>query len=241
LEEDGGRDLVHGAASLEAGRGGGVEDALGLDGGEAFIPVFDREVGETGEGRTPLADESGLAAFGAAHVAGKAEQPKGGLVFGGEGLEGEQIGVAAAAFEGGERLGGEAEGIAEGDADAAGAQIESEDAVGQQTASIMARGFEHPTLAEGTPSKDWSGGDNMGDVVNFRARRASRGEKRQLRRDDYVRGQQVLANAIFHWKNDPESDARAGVRFLLHHLATAFRADDGPLQPRPVAEEQVDS
>jgi len=76
----------------------------------------------------------------------------------------------------------------------------------------------------------------MGEVVNFQVRRRARGDKRQLDRDDYVRGQQVLANAIFHWKNDPASDARAGVRFLMHHLATAFRADDTPLQPRPVQE-----
>lgn len=75
----------------------------------------------------------------------------------------------------------------------------------------------------------------MGEVVNFQTRRRSR-DKRRLNRDDYVRGQQVLANAIFHWKNDPGSDARAGVRFLMHHLATAFRADDTPLQPRPVEE-----
>ena len=75
----------------------------------------------------------------------------------------------------------------------------------------------------------------MGEVVNFHRGRQL-GEKRQLDRDDYVRGQQVLANAIFHWKNDPGSDARAGVRFLMHHLATAFRADDSPLHPRPVQE-----
>lgn len=74
----------------------------------------------------------------------------------------------------------------------------------------------------------------MGEVVNFGNRKRARGDKRQLNRDDYVRGQQVLANAIFHWKNVPDPDARAGVRFLLHHLATAFRADDAPLHPRPV-------
>jgi hypothetical protein len=75
----------------------------------------------------------------------------------------------------------------------------------------------------------------MGEVVDIQVRRRRRGDKRQLNRDDYVRGQQVLANAIFHWKNDPAADARAGVRFLMHHLATAFRADDAPLHPRPVS------
>lgn len=76
----------------------------------------------------------------------------------------------------------------------------------------------------------------MGELVGFKpgGRKRRLGEKRLLNRDDYVRGQQILANAIFHWKNDPESDARAAVRFLLHHLATAFRADDSPLQPRPL-------
>jgi hypothetical protein len=81
----------------------------------------------------------------------------------------------------------------------------------------------------------------MGELVNFHTRRRPRGEKRRFNRDDYVRGQQVLANAIFHWKNDPDSDARAAVRFLVHHLATAFRADDAPLQPRPVEESATDS
>lgn len=75
----------------------------------------------------------------------------------------------------------------------------------------------------------------MGKLVQF-SREPAGFEKRARQGDEYVRGQQILANAIFHWKNDPASDARAGVRFLLHHLATAFRADDGPLQPRAVRE-----
>jgi hypothetical protein len=81
----------------------------------------------------------------------------------------------------------------------------------------------------------------MGKVVRFqpgagkeKTVAAGRVDKRLLNRDDYVRGQQVLANAIFHWKNDAEPDARAAVKFLLHHLATAFRADDAPLHPKPV-------
>ncbi|MGH9487366.1 MAG: hypothetical protein ACRD04_07220 [Terriglobales bacterium] len=71
-------------------------------------------------------------------------------------------------------------------------------------------------------------------MVNFKRQPPDIGKPRLHRDDDYVHGQQVLANAIFHWKNDPSADARAAVRFLLHHLATAFRADDAPLQPRPV-------
>lgn len=74
----------------------------------------------------------------------------------------------------------------------------------------------------------------MGKVVSFRAPHRRLGDKRHRERDDFVRGQQILANAIFHWKNDKAADARAAVRFLMHHLATAFRADDAPLQPRPL-------
>jgi hypothetical protein len=82
----------------------------------------------------------------------------------------------------------------------------------------------------------------MGEVVDFEPagrvaeKIAEKVDKRQLERDDYVRGQQIIADAIFHWKNDKSTDARAAVRFLMRHLATAFRADDTPLQPRPVAE-----
>lgn len=60
------------------------------------------------------------------------------------------------------------------------------------------------------------------------------GEKRHREAREFVEAQQILADAIFHWRHDPGEDARAAVRFLMRHLATAFRADDAPLQPRPV-------
>lgn len=78
----------------------------------------------------------------------------------------------------------------------------------------------------------------MGEIVamHSKARITARRqpEKRRLSRKDYVRGQQILADAIFHWKNDPGEDARACVRVLMNHVATKFRADDGPLHPRPL-------
>jgi len=67
----------------------------------------------------------------------------------------------------------------------------------------------------------------MGEVVAIRRNPDKR--RRHQTDAEYVRGQQILANAIFHWKNDPADDARAAVRFLLHHVATRFRADDEPL------------
>lgn len=78
----------------------------------------------------------------------------------------------------------------------------------------------------------------MGEIVSIQPKGRSRArphqEKRRLSRNDYVRGQQILADAIFHWKNDPSEDARACVRVLMNHVATKFRADDEPLQPRPI-------
>ena len=82
----------------------------------------------------------------------------------------------------------------------------------------------------------------MGDIVSMRKERSrAKSDKRHARVQDYVRGQQVLADAIFHWRNDPGDDARAAVRLLMHHLATQFRADDSPLQPRPVEGEDRQS
>lgn len=82
----------------------------------------------------------------------------------------------------------------------------------------------------------------MGDIVSMRKERSrAKSDKRHARGLDYVRGQQVLADAIFHWRNDPGDDARAAVRLLMHHLATQFRADDSPLQPRPVEGEDQQS
>lgn len=79
----------------------------------------------------------------------------------------------------------------------------------------------------------------MGEIISMppkaRAGARPRADKRRTcRQEDFVRGQQVLANAIFHWKNDPSEDARAAVRVLMHHVATKFRADDEPMQPRPI-------
>jgi hypothetical protein len=74
----------------------------------------------------------------------------------------------------------------------------------------------------------------MADVILLPKRPTRRRENRQFTSEDYIRGQQILANAIFHWKNDPSDDARAAVRLLMHHVATQFRVDDSPLDPRPV-------
>ncbi len=76
----------------------------------------------------------------------------------------------------------------------------------------------------------------MAEVILMHSPR-QRGDRRRFQRDSYVHGQQTIANAIFHLKDDPAEDARAAVRFLVHHLATCFRSDDEPLQPRPLDSE----
>jgi hypothetical protein len=78
----------------------------------------------------------------------------------------------------------------------------------------------------------------MGRVIEMGPAASTTGitghEKRRTTDQDYVRGQQVIANAIFHWRHDHSEDARAAVRVLLHHLATNFRVDDEPLRPKPI-------
>lgn len=64
--------------------------------------------------------------------------------------------------------------------------------------------------------------------------RTQRAERRRSPGHDFVQGQQWIANAIFHWKDDPSEDAQAAVKFLMGHLATRFRSDDEPLTPRPL-------
>ncbi len=75
----------------------------------------------------------------------------------------------------------------------------------------------------------------MAEVILMRPPRRQ-GDRRRFHRESYVHGQQAIANAIFHLKDDPAEDARAAVRFLVHHLATCFRSDDEPLHPRSVDE-----
>ncbi len=65
-------------------------------------------------------------------------------------------------------------------------------------------------------------------------RASLRTDRRRNPGHDFVQGQQWIANAIFHWKDDPSDDARAAVKFLMRHLATRFRSDDEPLMPRPL-------
>ena len=74
----------------------------------------------------------------------------------------------------------------------------------------------------------------MGELVSMPTR-AARVDRRRAPGHDFVHGQQWIANAIFHWKDDPSEDARAAVKFLMRHLATRFRSDDEPLLPRPLA------
>ncbi len=73
----------------------------------------------------------------------------------------------------------------------------------------------------------------MGELLSMPAR-TQKADRRRTPGHDFVQGQQWIANAIFHWKDDPGDDARAAVKFLMRHLATRFRSDDEPLQPRPL-------
>jgi hypothetical protein len=112
---------------------GVVEMAVGLGGGEALVPEVDgegelgAEVGGEGLGL------GGLGALVAGHVEGIADDGLGDLVLAEETGDGLEVRAAAGAVEGEDGLRGEAEGVGEGDADAAVADVETNDAGGGDT------------------------------------------------------------------------------------------------------------
>ena len=81
---------------------------------------FSSDVGE-------LADPNRLPAFGAAHIDGVAEQDHADFAFADELFQDVQVGADAGADEVGKTLRGDAQGIADGQPDAAFAQVERED------------------------------------------------------------------------------------------------------------------
>jgi hypothetical protein len=124
-DEDGG-DLVNDLAAGGAGATGGVEVAMRFRGGEALIPEMNGKFEVVTELGGEGLDFGGLRTGVSGGIEREADDD---LV---EGAEAEQVRevaevvAAAGAGEGIERLGGDAEGIGDGDADAAVADVETE-------------------------------------------------------------------------------------------------------------------
>jgi len=129
LEDELGGDLVDDFAAVLYVAAGFVEGALGGDGGEAFVPELDGQMGAFFQRLGELADPTRLPALGAAHVDGVAEEDEADFAFADELLQEIQDRAYAGADEVWKALRCDAEGIADGQPDAALAQIEGEDTV----------------------------------------------------------------------------------------------------------------
>jgi hypothetical protein len=141
LEEEGGGDLVDDVFAIEAGGmaggsgsvAGEIEEGVGVVGGEALVEEMDGEVGVGLAGcfRQGLGEGlgfGGLGAEAAVGVEGVADEEDFDVVLADEAGDGLEVGAESGAVEGEEGLGGEAEGVGDGEADAAVAYVERESA-----------------------------------------------------------------------------------------------------------------
>ena len=136
LEEEGGGDLVDDGGAVDAGGVAGgpggvagvVEEGVGIVGGEAFVEEVEGEVGvglagEVFEGLGEGEGFDGLWAGGAVGVERVADEDGFDFVLADEAGDGFEVGAEVGAVEGEEGLRGETEGVGDGDADAAVADI----------------------------------------------------------------------------------------------------------------------
>jgi len=107
----------------------GVEMAVGFGGGEALVPKVDGEVEFGAEGVGEGLGAGGLGALVAGHVEGVADDGFGdGGVLAKDARDGFEVVAEFGAVQGEEGLGGVAELVGEGEADAAIAYVEAENA-----------------------------------------------------------------------------------------------------------------
>jgi hypothetical protein len=137
FEEQGGGDLIDdffaveagGAAGGAGGVAGGIEEGVGVMSGEALV---EQMVGEGGvrfvQGKSEGLGFGGLGAGCAVGVEGVADEEGFDLVLADEAGDGFEVGAERGAVEGEEGLGGETEGVGDGEADAAVADVERENA-----------------------------------------------------------------------------------------------------------------
>jgi hypothetical protein len=141
LEEEGGGDLIDDVFAVEAGGAAGgaargmggvarqIQEGVGVVGGEAFV---EEVVDEGGVGLFErLSEGLGLGGLGAGRAVGVeriADEEDFDLVLADEASNGFEIGAEGGAVQGEEGLGGEAEGVGDGETDAAVADVECEGA-----------------------------------------------------------------------------------------------------------------
>jgi len=128
LQNQHGSDLVDDFAVTGEGASGGVQVAMSLGRGEALVPEVDGEGEGLAKGFGEGVGSGGLGADVAGHIEGIAEDNGGAAVFAQQAAEGFEVLLRVFADQGKDGLGGEAELVGDGDADAAGAEIEAQEA-----------------------------------------------------------------------------------------------------------------
>ncbi len=129
LEDEDGGDLVDDAFAPQGGVSAGVEMAVGFGGGEALVPELD---GEVEFGAEVFGEGLGLGrlrALVAGHMERIPDHDEGDGVLAQDAGDGFEVRASTGAMEREERLRGVAQGVGEGEADAAVAHIEGEDAL----------------------------------------------------------------------------------------------------------------
>jgi len=128
-DEDGGHAIYRGGAFFDR-EFGFAEEAVGLDRGEALVPEMDGELELGAEVVGKFFDPDGLSRIGSGEAEGKADDDFGDIVIPDHLCELLEVSTLVAALEGVNALGGDAEQVGDGHADAAVADIESEEAAG---------------------------------------------------------------------------------------------------------------
>ncbi len=129
LQDEDSGDLVDDAFPAYSRVAGVVEMTMGLGGGKALVPQVDGEVELFADLFGEGLGLGGLRALIAGHIEGVSDDSLGDGVLAQDAGYGLHVGTAIGAVKGEEGLRGEAEGIGEGDTDAAVAYVETDDAL----------------------------------------------------------------------------------------------------------------
>jgi len=128
LENQDGRHPVDRFGALFDGKFGCAKQAAGFSGGEALVPEMNGELEMLAQVLGEGLDFFGLCAFGSAHAQGKADDDFPHVILTDDAVQVSEVAALVLTLEGFEALGGDAERVGDGDADAAGTDVEAEDA-----------------------------------------------------------------------------------------------------------------
>ncbi len=129
LEDEDGSNLVDDFSMRGAGATGGMEMAMGLGGGEPFVPQVEGKLGLLVHEASEVLSLGGLRAEVARHVERIADDDGAAVMATGKAGQGAEVVAAVGANEGEHGLCGKAESIGDGYADAAVPDVQAHEAV----------------------------------------------------------------------------------------------------------------